>query len=174
MILPNVEIKKILYATDLSESSVHALAYAVSLASRYEAGITVLHVLHEESNREGIARAAISQTQLDEIKKRHYDNAREKLIGKKRDNVEMKEVILTFTENVKKETNNKEFLTDAILVESGNPVEKILETSEELNCDIIVMGSHGHGGFVGALIGSTARRVIRRSKKPVLVVKLPE
>ena len=174
MILPNVEIKKILYATDLSESSVHALAYAVSLASRYEAGITVLHVLHEESNREGIARAAISQTQLDEIKKRHYDNAREKLIGKKRDNVEMKEVIHTFTENVKIETNNKVFLTDAILVESGNPAEKILETSEELNCDIIVMGSHGHGGFVGALIGSTARRVIRRSKKPVLVVKLPE
>ena len=51
MILPNVEIKKILYATDLSESSVHALAYAVSLANRYKAGITVLHVLHEESDR---------------------------------------------------------------------------------------------------------------------------
>ena len=36
MILPNVEIKKILFATDLSESSVHAFAYAVSLANHYE------------------------------------------------------------------------------------------------------------------------------------------
>ncbi|MCJ7830621.1 MAG: universal stress protein [Desulfobacterales bacterium] len=36
------------------------------------------------------------------------------------------------------------------------------------------MGSHGHGGLVGAVMGSTAQRVLRRSKIPVLVVRLPE
>ena len=37
-----------------------------------------------------------------------------------------------------------------------------------------MMGTQGHGILEDALIGSTARRVIRRSKKPVLVVRLPD
>ena len=43
------EIKKILYATDLSENARHALGYAASLANRYGAGITFLHVLEDKS-----------------------------------------------------------------------------------------------------------------------------
>jgi len=39
------EIRKILYATDLSENARHAFGYAVSLANRYGAGITIMHVL---------------------------------------------------------------------------------------------------------------------------------
>jgi nucleotide-binding universal stress UspA family protein len=42
MILPKVDIKRILYATDLSESARHAFAYAVSLANLYGASITLL------------------------------------------------------------------------------------------------------------------------------------
>jgi len=60
------------------------------------------------------------------------------------------------------------------IVVRGNPVEEILKYSEEKNCDLIVMGIHGHGTLVDAMMGSTARRVLRRSKKPVLVVRLPE
>ena len=174
MILPNVEIKKILFATDLSESSIHAFAYAASLANQYKAGITILHVLSEDSNRRGIVRAVLGDAQLIEIRKRHYEEAREQLIGKKRENMEMKEVIHAFTENIKKETDIQDSITDEILVESGVPEEEILAAAEKRNCDIIVMGSHGHKGFVDALLGSTARRVVRLSKKPVLVVKLPE
>jgi nucleotide-binding universal stress UspA family protein len=47
MILPKVDIKRILYATDLSENARHAFAYAVSLANLYGASITLLHVLSE-------------------------------------------------------------------------------------------------------------------------------
>jgi nucleotide-binding universal stress UspA family protein len=36
------------------------------------------------------------------------------------------------------------------------------------------MGTHGHGTLADAMMGSTARRVLRRSAKPVLVVRLPE
>jgi nucleotide-binding universal stress UspA family protein len=43
-------IKKILYATDLSENARHAFGYAVSLANRYDAGIIVLHVVEELSS----------------------------------------------------------------------------------------------------------------------------
>ena len=40
MILPKVEIKKILFATDLSENAKHAFSYAADLAQRYDAMIT--------------------------------------------------------------------------------------------------------------------------------------
>ena len=38
------EIKKILYTTDLSQNARYAFGYAASLANRYDAGITILHV----------------------------------------------------------------------------------------------------------------------------------
>ena len=63
---------------------------------------------------------------------------------------------------------------DEILVERGNPVEVILRVAKEKSCDLIVMGTHGRGSLADAMMGSTARRVIRRSVKPVLVVRLPE
>ena len=42
-------IKKILYATDLSENARYAFGYAVSLANQYDAKITILHVLEDRS-----------------------------------------------------------------------------------------------------------------------------
>ena len=53
-------------------------------------------------------------------------------------------------------------------------MEEILKQSQERNCDLIVMGTHGHGVIEEAIIGSTARKVLRRSKTPVLVVRLPD
>ena len=104
----------------------------------------------------------------------YYDEAREQLIGKKRENVEVKEVTHAFTENIKKETDNQDVITDEIIVQSGFPEEVILAAANNRHCDIIVMGSQGHKGIVNVIIGSTARRVVRLSKKPVLVVKLPQ
>ena len=134
----------------------------------------MLHVLSEELQQEGIIRTFISDEQWNEIKQRHYEEARDQLIGKKRDHVTIKAVLHSFTENVRAESDNVDFLTDQIIVEYGEPVETILKTADMRHCDLIVMGSHGHGGFIDALIGSTVRRVVRRSKKPVLVVQLPE
>ena len=44
MLVPKVEIQKILYATDLSENARHAFGYAVSLANMYEAQLVILYV----------------------------------------------------------------------------------------------------------------------------------
>ncbi len=63
---------------------------------------------------------------------------------------------------------------DEIIVEYGNPVEKILTVSEEKKCDLIVMGTHGTGSIMDAMMGSTTTRVLRRSKIPVMVIRLPE
>jgi nucleotide-binding universal stress UspA family protein len=61
-----------------------------------------------------------------------------------------------------------------VLVKRGNPVDVILEQAEAKACDLIVMGTHGQGTIAEAMMGSTARRVSKRSKLPVLVIRLPE
>ncbi len=65
-------------------------------------------------------------------------------------------------------------MVDEIVVEVGEPVDAILAWVENSGCDIVVMGARGRGMIVNALIGSTSRRVVRRCRKPVLVVRLPE
>ena len=61
-----------------------------------------------------------------------------------------------------------------VLVKIGNPVKKIVSTAEKGAYDLVIMGTHGHGKFEEAIIGSVASEVIRTSSVPVLVVRLPE
>jgi nucleotide-binding universal stress UspA family protein len=171
MLLPNVEIKKILYATDLSESARYAYAYAVSLADHYCASITLVHVLHDAP---GFIENLIGAEKYEEIKQRHFDEAREALIGKRREHVVVKDILDKFCDDVRADKNLPDVTTDEILISEGNPAEQILQAAEERDCDLIVIGTHGFGGIAEAMIGGTARQVLRRSRKPVLAVRLPE
>ena len=171
MQLPSVQIKKILYATDLSETAVHAFSYAVSLANLYSASITMLHVLAEFPGEKFITNMIDTET-WKQIKERHYDEVRDKLIGKRRDGMALREVLKAFSEGAKA-VSAEPFDTDEILVKTGTPAEVILDTARERECDLIVLGTHGHGAITDALIGSTAKRVVRGSTIPVLVVRLP-
>ena len=175
MILPKVDIKRILYATDLSENARYAFAYAVSLANLYEASITLLHVISEVSKSLDKAVVGyISEDRWEEIKRQQIQEAKETLTHKKREYVPIREVLGQFCEDVKSSHADQDFVADEILVTRGDPVDEILAQAEERKCDLIVMGTQGHGILEDVLLGSTARRVIRRSKKPVLVVRLPE
>jgi nucleotide-binding universal stress UspA family protein len=172
MKLTNIQIKKILYATDLSETAVHAFSYAVSLANMYGAGITILHVLAEFPGEQFILNMINTET-WKEIKARHYSEARDELIGKKKDRIALKEVLQAFSEEANGNEEDQIFVTDEILIQSGAPAETIVQTAKERNCDLIVMGTHGHGAIADVLIGSTAKWVVRQSPIPVLVIRLP-
>jgi nucleotide-binding universal stress UspA family protein len=172
MKLPDIHIKKILYATDLSETAVHSFSYAVSLANMYDAGITILHVLAEFPGEEFITNMINTDT-WEDIKNRRYSEARDQLIGKKRDHIAIKEVLQAFSEEVNVDAKDQTFVTDEVLILNGEPAEMIVQTAIERNCDLIVMGTHGHGGITDVLIGSTAKRVVRQSTIPVLVIRLP-
>ena len=172
MNLTNIRIKKILYATDLSESAVHAFSYAVSLANIYGAGITILHVLAEFPGEEFVTNMINSDT-WQEIKNRHYSEARDQLIGKKRDHVALKEVLEAFSEEARADTQAQAFVTDEVLIKHGTPAEAIVETAQKQSCDLIVVGTHGHGSFADVFVGSTAKWIIKHSPIPVLVIRLP-
>jgi nucleotide-binding universal stress UspA family protein len=172
MELSNIKIRKILYATDLSESAVHAFSYAVSLANMYDAGITVLHVLAEFPGEEFITNM-IDPSTWEEIKKRHYSEAQDKLIGKKRHHVALKKVLEAFSEKAQTDADVQTFVTDEVLIKHGTPAEVIVETAREQNCDLIVMGTHGYSAIADVLIGSTTKWVLKHSTIPVLVIRLP-
>ena len=56
----------------------------------------------------------------------------------------------------------------------ASPVEGILRTADRIGADLIVMGTHGRGGFNRLLLGSVAENVLRRSRVPVLTVRGPD
>ncbi len=174
MDLPKVDVKKILYATDLSENARYAFAYAVSLANLYKASVTMVHVLPEvPALLDQSVIGYISEERWQAIKSEQMDEAKEALIGKRRDHLAIKEALHQFSEDVKQQQAGDGFTTDDIIVQRGNPVEEIIKSAQEIKCDLIVMGTHGQSTLEDVMLGSTARRVIRRSKVPVLVVRLP-
>ena len=175
MILPKIKIKKILFATDLSDSARQSLAYAVSLSNLYGAGITIVHVLEETQGMEAAIAYHVGAEAWARIKKKQEDSARSAIIGKQRAvDPGMKDALTQFYETVSENEENQSFVLDEVVVGRGNPVDVIIEAAQAKECDLIVMGSHGHGGLAGILMGSTAKKVAQQSKIPVLIVRLPE
>src|SRR5262245_23784974 len=62
---------------------------------------------------------------------------------------------------------------ERILLE-GAPAKEIVALAGERECDLIVMGTHGRGGLMLAVLGSVAEPVIRTAPCPVLSVKFPQ
>ena len=169
--IPKIVVKNILYATDLSESALYAFAHAVSLADIYGAKLTLLHVLSEAPTLDSRIIGYVTRSQWDAIKERNLDEARQALIGKQKEHGSIREVLDLFSENARAESGIE---TDQILVRRGHPVEEILGQIRDGGHDLVVMGAHGHGTLVDALMGDTVRRVLRLSPVPVLTVRMPK
>ena len=65
-------------------------------------------------------------------------------------------------------------IVTSIEVCEGFPAEKILETAKQFNCDMIIMGTHGKGIIGNTFLGSTAKRVLRRTRIPIYIIPLPK
>ena len=53
---------------------------------------------------------------------------------------------------------------------TGAVAEEILDQADELNADLIVMGTHGHSAMYNLLVGSATKGVLKHSTRPVLLV----
>jgi len=159
------EIKRILYATDLSENAKHAFTYAATFANRFDAKITVLHVVE----------AIPSNTEWQIVEYLGEDRWKEVQKQKRQEFIEsMKKSLNDFCEDMSSSMTSCPFLVDEVLIKEGVPVDEILKAVDSKNCDMVVMGTHGYGMLADALIGSNARRVVRRCKKPVMIIRLPK
>ena len=151
------KIKKVLYTTDLSKNAMYAFRYAVNTAEKHDAEMVVLHVIEEMRSRTrayGIERdvAPLEKGTREELARRLDEFCKSEL----KDRAECLKRIKD------------------IVVEEGNTVEVILKVAAEKDCDVIIMGNHGAGGWTHTFLGNVAKKVLRRSKKPVFIIPLPE
>ena len=158
------EINKILYTTDLSENAKYAFGYAMSLANRYGAAITILYVLHVSPTSYSLVTGIIGEEEWDKLRQNKEQGVLDTI----------KDRIKNFCMEASAEIPSCSFITDEIIVKTGNPAEEILLQADVGDYDLVVMGARGHGIMTGVMVGSISRRVVKRCKKPVLVVHLPE
>jgi len=55
----------------------------------------------------------------------------------------------------------------------GDPAAEIVRMAQKIECDLIVMGTHGRTGLGRLLMGSVAEMVLREAPCPVLTVRVP-
>lgn len=157
-------IKKILYTTDLSMNSAYAFCYALDYARKMDAKIVILHI-HETLD-------AATQSMLASF----TDEAQvQKLFQDKREHAaeQIQERLKILCEKAFEEKINPSDLIDAIEVKEGYPAEVILQTALELNVDVIIMGTHSKGPIQNTFLGSVAKRVLRRTSRPMFVIPIP-
>jgi len=153
------QIKKILFATDLSKNSAYAFFYAVHLAKRDEAKIVILHAV------EPIAPMLVS---FEDFKHQVAKDRWEETVKKFKERIQD----ISIKVDTQMGTSSVDLVSD-ILIRLGNPVEEILKAVEEEDCDVIVLGTHGKGFFKQTWLGSVSSSVLVRTQKPVFVIPLP-
>jgi nucleotide-binding universal stress UspA family protein len=140
--------KKILVPLDGSTTAEGVLPHAKALAYSEGAEIILLNVAANPAQSfafEDPAIAGVTVTQEEE----RAGNYMEKICGQLKDDG---------------------FKVTSIIREGG-AASMILKTSEDLGVDVIAMSTHGRSGIAHWLIGSTAERVVRHSKIPVMLIR---
>lgn len=158
------QIKKILYTTDFSDNSVYVFRYAINSAEKHDAGIIILHVFEQISPT---IKAMVYSYLTDEQKK----NILEEKVSYTMDRI--KKRIKVFCEKELKDDPDLINRVESIEVCEGFPAEEILKKADELDCDAIVMGTHGKGFLAHTFLGNTTQRVLRRVRKSVFIIPLP-
>ena len=141
-----VTLARILVPVDFSDCSLDALEYAAVVAQQAKASLMLLHVLEPVSYG------------LDFT------------LGHSRTREQVRE---TWTKRLEELASPYHHLHIPIesQLRGGVPADSILDSSQILPCDLIVMGTHGRRGISHAFSGSVAEAVLRKALCPVLTVR---
>ena len=141
--------KKILVPLDGSKRAEKILPHVEDLAVHYKAKVIFLMAV-EHVFAAGIEGSFIQYSEKD------FNTELE----------QAKSYLKNITENVRK----KDISTQTV-VANGPAVERIIQTAEKENADIIAMASHGGGGLTRVFYGSVAAGVLNRADRPLLIVR---
>ncbi len=144
------EIQHILAATDFSSSSLEAVDRGFLLASELQAQYTVMHALGLEALAPlrallGAREAEVSQRLLAQT------------------HLELEQAVADATRH--------HSVVPSLQVEAGLAGDVVTTWAESHDVGLVVVGAHGSGFLQRMLLGSTASRLLRKSRTPVLVVK---
>ena len=142
---------KILVGIDQSESSDLTFEYAIRLSKLSGAKIYLVYVIE-------IPKAARSFVGISDLEKYHEEEAQRFL-----DEIVMR---------VPKKFNLGDNIDDMErIIKKGHPSKVILDLSESIGVDLIIVGSRGLGGVKEFMLGSVSHSVARHASVPVLIVK---
>jgi len=144
--LPTLNICRILCPVDFSDASGHAVEQAVAIAGWYNAQITALHVYSPLFMPvPGLPPPAerVSEAELRRVRDQTAASVRSAAVAG---------------------------VAVDVAIEMGYPASAILDYAARLPAKLIVMGTHGAGGFEHLALGSVAEKVIRKATCPVLTV----
>jgi nucleotide-binding universal stress UspA family protein len=147
-----MEIRRILFATDFSEGSSHALPYAADIARQYDAKLFLVHVIYDVAKSAGWY---VPHVSIDEI---YHDMEKSA----------MAELEKSFVDEMRGLRDVEH------VVLKGIPYEEISKFAVEKKIDLVVLGTHGRRGIDRMLFGSTAEQVVRNAPCPVLSVRTPQ
>lgn len=154
------KIKKILYATDLSENSSYAFYYAVSAARVFDAKITILHAFEPPP----VFAIGLQAGLTESVKEKEIKQVLERIENRLQEFCQKVETQIGFP---------CLSLVSKTLVQRGHPIEEILRVADQEECDILVLGSHGKGFLKQTFLGSVSHGVLQRSRKPVFIIPIP-
>lgn len=140
-------LRRILCPTDFSEVSTKAEAYAVALASRYEARLSLLHIDPPIPVMAPYGEIPVDIRLFDEQRRQAGRDLA-----------------------AAGERARKAGVPTDVELRGGAPAREILGAAADPTVDLIVLGTSGRGGVEHLLLGSVAERVLRRAPCPVLVV----
>lgn len=141
-----LEIRRILCPVDFSDATSHVIDQATALATWTHAGITALHVYEPL-----LAPIPGLPEPADRVPAGELQRARDCFAA-------------AF------HAASAQGITVDIRIEVGQPLPHILGCAAGVRADIIVMGTHGAGGFDHFLLGSVAEKVLRKAPCAVLTV----
>lgn len=158
------QIKTILYASDLGESSRPAFRVAVSIAEKYQAKIVFVHVIPPVDRYvNSVLLRSISPDELAKLQTNGLKNIQQKMDDRLQDFCD-------------KELEGGAFpggRPETFLIE-GDAGNEILALADKLDADLIAMGTHRHSRVGELLMGSVAYRVSHRSTRPMLMVPIDD
>ena len=140
-----VAFKNILFATDFSEASQHALRHALAMAKRHDSRLTVAHVAPPDTQ------VPIPMEPVPLEADWQINRARECM-----HHLEDFEPLRMFPHDT--------------VLKQGSPWAELAEIIEDKGIDLIVLGTHGRGVVGTLLLGSVAEQVLRHATCPVLTV----
>lgn len=147
-----MKVERILFPTDFSEGSSHALPYAVDLTKHYNAKLCIFHVIYDFTKATGIHVPHISHDELYKELNTWAKNEMEKCC----------------IEEIRGMVN-----VDKVVVK-GIPYQEIIKYAADQKIDIIVIGTYGRTGLDKFIFGSTAERVVSKAPCAVMTVRVPE
>lgn len=173
-------IKHILAATDASDSARKAVDLAAEIAAKFDAELTIVHVLvhgrrAQEMRRMAEAEHLISRARpaLNDI--RNVPGTMGEIFHAERSTQEMDRIAAAIGEVIVEHAEERARELGAAKVTGktmvGSYTEAILSAADDVGADMIVMGSRGLGGFRELLLGSVSHKVTQRAKCSVVTVR---